>query len=135
MRSRTFWKGYLVLLLAVFLANYTIEAVYRPLAFQHHWLLNGAAVAVVALNLAGLTAFIRRRPLLGAGFWRLVLFFDLGLYGWAGGRIVSTLVLHPVGLGLAPQIPFTIAGALLLPIPLFVALYRYSQRPGVWQRN
>ena len=133
MRTRTFWWGYFALLSAVVIANYGIEAVHHPMAFRHHWPLTVTGLVITGVNLVGLAAFIRRHPLLHPGFWRMVVFADLALYGWAGGRIVTKVTLHPAGMGLLSQFPFTLAGVLLLPLPLFLALYRYSQRPGVWE--
>ena len=135
MRADTFWKGYFGLLAAVVVANYGIEAARDPGLYLRQWPLTLAGLTVVAVNGIGLWGFIRGRPLLAAWFWRLLVFFDLGVYGWAGGRILTTILRHPAGWDLAAHIPFTLAGALILPLPLFVALYRYSGSREVWTRD
>ncbi len=130
-----FWKIYFVVLLGAALANWGYEAVRHPGLLLAQWPLLLMALCLVGLNLLGLYGFIRHRPFMGAGFWQLLLAAQGALYLFLAAQVAGDLITDPRTREAATRmplfLPFVLAG-LLLPLPQFVALFRYSRQREIW---
>ena len=133
-----FWKIYFVVLLAVAVASWGYDAVNHPDLLLAQWPLHLIAVCVLGLNLLALYGLIRHRAFMGAIFWQILLVIQVGLYLLAASQIVGDLITDSRARETAARVPLFIpflAVILLLPLPQFLALFRYSRIREIWARE